>query len=512
MRTLLSIPFFIFVFSLITIPAVGQTDVVQDYSNLFEIPSIKTMEASTSHLYVLSETEGMAVFRVYQDSLRWLYTSSGMQRRGDRIEADIRFAYLFGDSKRLTVLEPTSVLGVYSSTLLPARPLGVSRLQNALFIALGEEGLGKLSLETPETVDTEAQIVANETIKRATVLDVVSSVVSNQLFVLTGEREIHVFNLEEEQLDYFSTVELDTELNRLFLDQEQIWGSNSEGEIFEVNANGIGRNIGVINGMATDIVYWKEHVFVRNDAGLVWFANNGRRLTLWKSEPAAGNFITKSEQTVWFSQFDRFSSLKEVSNQQRSSEATPNASFELKEIPNRTLTFPNPLLLALQLKEDVSSEDVTFSYRSGVDNAVIKNQGLFWQPTVNQVGFHRFTILATNASGEIDSTSFTVDIRTFNAPPRFSPVRGSTIVVDDPFSLTFNAIDPENPSSTLIRYLGVDLPEGASLNEQTGEFAWTPTARQVGERTFRIVATDEQGAASSIEVTYTVIELTRENN
>ncbi|MCG8374611.1 MAG: cadherin repeat domain-containing protein, partial [Balneolales bacterium] len=128
----------------------AQTQIAQNYSNIFDIPNIKTIQASTSHLYVLSELEGMAVFRVYEDSLQWLYTSSGMQRRGDTMDADIRFAYLYGDSKRLTVLEPTSVLGVYSSTLLPEQPLGVARLQNYLFIAMGSAGLGQLSLETPE--------------------------------------------------------------------------------------------------------------------------------------------------------------------------------------------------------------------------------------------------------------------------------------------------------------------------------------------------------------------------
>ena len=100
-------------------------------------------------------------------------------------------------------------------------------------------------------------------------------------------------------------------------------------------------------------------------------------------------------------------------------------------------------------------------------------------------------------------------MRTFNAPPRFSPIRGSTVAINDPYEISFNAIDPENPSNGLIRYLGVDLPEGSTLNEQTGEFNWTPNERQIGDQTFRIVATDEQGTASSIEVTYNVVNISR---
>ncbi|MGB0348012.1 MAG: Ig domain-containing protein, partial [Balneolaceae bacterium] len=70
--------------------------------------------------------------------------------------------------------------------------------------------------------------------------------------------------------------------------------------------------------------------------------------------------------------------------------------------------------------------------------------------------------------------------------------------MNDPYELTFNAIDPENLSSSLIRYLGVDLPEGSTLNERTGLFSWTPTERQIGEQTFRIVATDDAGNTTTV--------------
>ena len=80
------------------------------------------MASSPSHLYVLSEQEGLAVFRVSNDNTQWLYTNIGMQRRGNKIVTDIRFAYLFGYGKRLTVLEPTSVLGYILLPIYPQSP------------------------------------------------------------------------------------------------------------------------------------------------------------------------------------------------------------------------------------------------------------------------------------------------------------------------------------------------------------------------------------------------------
>ena len=488
----------------------AQTQIVQDYSLILEIPNIKAMQASTSHLYVLSELEGMAVFRAYGDSLQWLYTTSGMQRRGNIIETDIRFAYLYGNSRRLTVLEPTSVLGVYSSTNLPDRPWGVARLQNSLFVAMGSEGLGILSLDTPETVDSEPELVANDVIGRADVLDVASSVISNQLFVLGGNERLHAFKLDDEGLENISSFDLETPITKLFIDGDHLWGSTAYGEVFELNANGRGRKLGQFNEAITDILFWENQTLIRGTSGKIWKGDASGHFSPWKSEQMAGNFITESENTVWLGSFDKISSLKIGDSTGPVSQNSTPAGFNIEPIGNRTLTYPNSLILALELEDNYPTTDVEFSYRSAnASNAVIKKQGFFWQPSVNQVGYTKFTIIATNAAGEIDSTSFTVDVRTFNAPPRFSPVRGSTVVVNDPFELQFNAVDPENPSSTLIRYLGVDLPEGSSLDERTGLFKWTPTERQVGERTFRIVATDAQGAAASQDVTFNVIELSR---
>lgn len=358
----------------------AQSHLMQDYSKLLEIPNITTIKASTSHLYVLSELEGMAVFRVYGDSLQWLYTSSGMQRRGNIIESDIRFAYLYGSSKRLTVLEPTSVLGVYSSTLLPETPLGVARLQNSLFVALGTEGLGKISLETPETVDTEPEIVANSVIGRADVLDVASSILSNQLFVVDGDERLHIFRLDEHnELEFVSTLKLRKPITHLFLNGKQVWGSTNAGEIFEINSNGLGRKVGEINEPVSELVFWNNNLFVRGASGVLWRAENNGALSVWKSDPTSGNFITKSSETMWLAVYDKLAPLKEGAPANMSTLSSPlPASFRIKPIAPITLTYPNPLLLALELENDYPVNDVEFTYRSDATNAVIKKQGFFW--------------------------------------------------------------------------------------------------------------------------------------
>jgi hypothetical protein len=102
--------------------------------------------------------------------------------------------------------------------------------------------------------------------------------------------------------------------------------------------------------------------------------------------------------------------------------------------------------------------------------------------------------------------NFSVDVRPFNSPPRFTPLQPVTINVDEEFTLEINAIDPDGMDPDLIRYLGVDMPDGASLNEKTGEFKWTPNIRQVGEFEFQVIATDQFGAAASRDIEIRVIE------
>ena len=493
------------------VQTLAQEKIVQNYSQLMEIPAVTAMKASPTHLYILSETEGMAVFRAYPDSLQWLYTSSGMQRRGNQIRADIRFAYLFGDSRRLTVLEPTSVLGVYSSTILPVQPRAAARLNNDLYIALGSEGLGKVSLNTPESVDSAPKFIAEDAIGSAEVLDVRSSNISNQLFVLTDAPALLVINQQDTNHTVSGNISLSQALAQVFIDEEEVWGSTANGEVFEIRSTGIGKRIGMTNEPVEYISRWNNRIFVRTTTGRVWNTDSTGNLGLWKDDTGAGNYLANSSGRLWISENDNISEVLIREQSSDSVTASTSGEFKIKRIPNQVVTYPNPLILSFEMEGNYPSGQVEYSYRSNVQNAKIRKQGFFWQPNVNQVGNYRFNVIATNQDGEVDSTRFVVEVRSFNAPPRFSPVRSTAIAVNEEYTLQFNATDPENPQNSLVRYIGVDMPDGASINEKTGEFIWTPTERQVGESTFKIIATDRLGAASSIDVTLKVLNISRGN-
>jgi len=490
-----------------TLTAWAQENLSTDYTSLMKISDVKELSASETHLYVLSGKEGLIVFRAYPDSLQWLYTSEGMQKRGNIITADSRFAYLFGDSRRLTVLEPTSVLGVYSATVLPEKPLAASRIDNRLFLALNESGLGSLSLLSPESVDSTVQFHRKDIFAGSSVVDLTSSQQNRQLFVLTDQPAVFVLTVGDNGLELQQEVTLEKPVNRIFATGSDLIAATAAGDLHRVLSNGLGSLITSVEEPVEDLLKWNRYWFVRGSSNRVWIKEENGLLELWKEDPAAGNYIASNTTTAWISENNMVSRIIDTENQDDVQAQT--GTLAIRPIENQIVPFPKPLLLPLQLEKNYPLSEVSFSYRSNIDNASIRGNGFYWQPTNSQIGFNRFTVIASHKDGQTDSTSFTVDVRSFNSPPRISPVRTTSIAAEERYEFQFRAVDPESPNQNLIRYIGVDLPEGARIEEQSGLFTWTPTRRQVGENTFRVIATDQYGAASSTDVTLKVIEITK---
>ncbi|MFH5885135.1 Ig-like domain-containing protein [Halalkalibaculum sp. DA3122] len=495
---------------LIASNARAQPELSKDYSYVMEIPSVIAVESSPAHLYVLSETEGMVLFRTRPDSLQWLYSSSGMARRGYKMTSDIRFAYLFGDSRRLTVLEPTSVLGVYSSTQLPAPPLDARRMDQFLYIAMGTDGLGRLDLSTPASVDSAVTRIET---RQKPVVDLETS--SSQLFALADDGTLLIFteNDGNGEISLSNQLQLEHPLEHIFVIDEQLLGSDPSGRIYEIDGSGDLSELGSIGESVKKIESWNNWLIIRGESNRLWTSYRSRAPQLWKKDRDAGNYFTVTQDQLWLSEYNQLNpiTVAEVATAEETDSAQPEASstLALKPIQNITVPYPKPVLQAIELEGSYPLENVQFAYQSNIQNANIRGNGFYWQPQSNNTGRHHFKIIASSLDGQVDSTSFTVDVRSFNAPPRFSPVRQITIPVGESFTLPVNATDPDGNDPDLIRYIGVDLPEGATVDEKSGRFQWTPTARQVGENSFQVVATDQFGAASQIDINIRVIEIQR---
>lgn len=493
----------------------AQPKLEKDYSYVMEIPSVLAMDSSPAHMYVLSDTEGMVVFRTQPDTLQWLYSSTGMEQRGHDVTADIRFAYLFGNSRRLTVLEPTSVLGVYSSTLLPSHPRDAKRIEDNLYVALGNKGLGRLSLKSPAAVDSTMDLIAHSKLSNENIIDLEAT--GDQLFALSTGQRLFRFNYKDGKLSLAKEINLNKKLTGLYLINDSLFGSDDGGNIYDIDASGNLSKLGSINEPVKKMEAWKDWLIIKGKSNRLWISYKNRQPQLWKKDGSAGNFFTVTKGEFWLSEYNKISRIKMVSPLGSAATATSaqsfNGSLSLQDIPNQITPYSKPILLPIQLKGNTPTNAVQFSYQSDdIKNAKIRGESFYWQPTSDDIGNHRIKIFATASNGTVDSTSFNIEVKSFNAPPRFAPIRQISIPVGENFTLPINAVDPDGMNKHLVRFLGVNLPEGASIDEKTGLFSWTPTARQVGENQFRVIATDQYGAAQSVDVSIKVVDLSSQQD
>lgn len=488
----------------------AQPALEKDYSYVMEIPSLIAMDSSPAHLYALSESEGMTVFRTHTDTLQWLYSSTGMEQRGNTMTSDIRFAYLFGNGRRLTVLEPTSVLGVYSSTLLPSNPHDAKRIDQNLYVALGEKGLGEVSLRTPASVDSTMAFIERSRLSEEYIVDL--EVSGDQLFALAREGTLFQFNYSDGGLSLSREFDLSEYITGVYLIDRTLFGSDGDGNIYEIDGSGNLSSLGSIGEPIQKMESWKDWIIIKGSSNRIWTSYQNRRPKLWKENRDAGNYFTVTKDNLWLSEYDKVSKVVTTSPQTASgsTEGThqqrSTANLSLKAIPNQTIPYSQPLLLPIEIGDNMPANAVQFTYQSDIKNAEIRGQSFYWRPGSGDIGSHQVKIIASTSSGQVDSTSFNIEIKSFNAPPRFAPIRPISIPVGEEFTLPFKATDPDATDRNMVRIMGVNLPEGATIDEATGKFTWTPSARQVGENKFRVIATDQYGAANSVDVTINVVE------
>lgn len=469
------------------------------------LPDIIEMESSATHLYVLSKSEGLVVFRTNTDTLQYMFTSEGMETRGNKMHADVRFAYLFGNGTRLTILEPTSLLGVYSSTYLTTEPKAVARVSTKLFVALGNDGLAKLDLSTPALFDNNPEIISFP--KTGSVNDIVRMPL--QLVALIGNSSLSFFDIDSEEISYKNSVELSGGVNHLHILDDVLYASDNNGNLFLVRQNGQLDRVFSAGDAISRVSTWNGYFIVRTNNGLLYVGKPGESAQIVRSNTESGNHFNVAQNKLWVSNYSELASQTFMSESSGPISAN-TGRFSIKPINNVVVPFPRPVLIPL-FTEGADVKDIRFHYRSDAENAEIRGQGFYWQPQNSQIGITHFTILATNPTGLVDSTSFYIDVRAFNAPPRFNPMRPLTIVVGENFSLPIRAIDPDGQDTDLIRYHGVNLPDGASISERTGMFTWSPERRQVGMHEFQVIATDQYGAAASLNVNITVRNISRED-
>lgn len=509
---------------------------VEDRAMTLEIPGIVDMANSTFHLYVMSESDGLVVFRKKETGLDWLYSATGMQKRGSTLFADDRFGYVKGQRNQLTVLEPTSVLGVYSSTRFNAPFESVARTHQTLWIAFPSLGLGTLSLESPELVDSNPEIVFRSETEGCSVQDVASDG-NAHLFALMScagqdstSRLLHVVDPPSEDQEPIIERVLTVEgvyQTLHWVESMGLFASGSDG-LVSVSEEGSTFFWVQVEDQLSDIHAVGNRLVLRTKAGLLWAGSLEEGFQQVRSDVGGGNYIARSNGGLFLAQYDRLQAASleveqqeqlitseagqafDPTTQQREQEAINNSTsgaFSLHSIPSVTVPLPQSVILPISFTTSGSTQAVQLTLLSNIEAAQIRGRSFLWTPSSNDVGEHTFTVLATTTDGRVQTQEFTVNVRPFNAPPRFAPTRSMTVPTGEYFTTQFFALDPDGLDAELLDYRAQNLPRGATLDRKTGVFEWTPSSEQTGLVRFQIVARDQYGTASVQDVELNVISM-----
>lgn len=136
---------------------------------------------------------------------------------------------------------------------------------------------------------------------------------------------------------------------------------------------------------------------------------------------------------------------------------------------------------------------------------------IMWTPTEEQGRAQGYvaTVRVTDAFGLSDAQSFTITVNETNTPPTIGNIPNQTATEGELLTFTVTADDTDVPPQTPFKFrLAGTPPAGATINESTGVFTWTPTAQQVGVHDIIIEVEDSGGAPAGPATSQRTVRVT----
>ncbi len=131
---------------------------------------------------------------------------------------------------------------------------------------------------------------------------------------------------------------------------------------------------------------------------------------------------------------------------------------------------------------------------------------LNWTPGYTQAGSFQLTVKVTDAGGLSAELTVPVEVTDMNRPPQLQSVPAQT--VDEGAALSFNLSATDEDTDNQLIYSINNLPDGATLDEISGQFSWTPGFDQAGNYTLSAKVSDGT-VENSISIPVTVNDVNR---
>jgi hypothetical protein len=171
-----------------------------------------------------------------------------------------------------------------------------------------------------------------------------------------------------------------------------------------------------------------------------------------------------------------------------------NRKPELTRIGNKTIAENSTLYFEVHANdpdEDPLIYDASYSTISPKGANFNPTTGAFlWTPNFYQGGIYFINFSVRDTGGLIDFENISITVTNVNVPPELVLIGNKT--TEEGLNLTFkvSAIDPDDD---IVRYNLSGLPDRATFNEITGDFAWIPSYSQKGTYFLNFSVTDRMG-------------------
>ncbi|MBP1910365.1 putative Ig domain-containing protein [Methanolobus bombayensis] len=159
----------------------------------------------------------------------------------------------------------------------------------------------------------------------------------------------------------------------------------------------------------------------------------------------------------------------------------------LSYIGNKTVSENNTLVFSINATDD-DNDTVTYSANGLPEGTTFDtNNGDFtWTPQYDESGIYNVEFIAW-ANGINDSETIKITVVNVDQKPILAEITNKEIDENKSLAFTISATDPDGPATII--YSANDMPAGATLDSDSGEFAWTPLYNQSGIYDVEFIAT-----------------------
>jgi hypothetical protein len=173
-----------------------------------------------------------------------------------------------------------------------------------------------------------------------------------------------------------------------------------------------------------------------------------------------------------------------------------NRTPVIDPVPAQTVDENSTLNVSVTASDEDTDNTLIYSADNLPEGATFDaaSQTLTWTPGFEQAGTYNVVF---NVTDEIEtvSTEVNITVQNVNRMPEFENIGDQQVDENNTLTFTVNASDADVGSE--LAYTAADLPEGATFDEVSRVFTWTPGFEQAGEYTVSFTVDDGEDPVST---------------